>query len=165
MTDVTVMCTASGCNSPAEVTYVWEWGESGAACGKHKYLLQQKSRQLRRSIQFSPISPGMAPPVEREERVHLQAKALAAEEEARVVTERSKELYNSNRKLIEERRRIAAQLAHLEGELRTTGAEIVRLREENAEYKSQLAMQDRELQELRELLGPMREEVDSRVGP
>ena len=67
--------------APAIYAYTWAWGETGKCCADHQFELQQKAEQLARTISFVPLDAGIAPAVERDERIGYNAKILTLEEE------------------------------------------------------------------------------------
>lgn len=99
---VPMMCSVPGCTKPAISTYVWAWGETGACCAEHQVVLQQKAKNLKRTIQFNAIAPGAPTPMTRDERVQLHAARLAAEDETIEAKQRTAKLYDQNQVLATE---------------------------------------------------------------
>lgn len=97
-----VMCDEPGCTREATVSYVWPWGATGAVCAHHQIIRKQAADNIKRQIQFVPLNPTAAPPVERAERVQLHAARLAAEDELKEAQGRTSKLYGENQVLVAE---------------------------------------------------------------
>ena len=134
-----VMCDEPGCTEPAAFHYTWAWGATGAVCHRHQFLRQQTSRNIKQGIQFHPIQPGQAPPVERQERVQLHAARLAAEDELKEAQGRTSALYAQNQELLAEVRRLKADVAELDASGQETFNRAERLQTERDRAFEELA--------------------------
>lgn len=100
MTDTsgTHLCTVDKCHETASALYAWDWGEQGACCQKHQYLLNQRGQQLGRTCTFTPLQ-AVTPALGRDERQQMYAKQLALEDELAASKNQAAELYNDNNRL------------------------------------------------------------------
>lgn len=131
------LCTVPGCHKPATQSYLWEWGEKGMCCDEHRFLLNQTSGTIARSIQFGLFNPGQSPPVERPERVALITRAVAAEAETEELRGRSLDMYRQNREL-------ASQVQMLTVRDRDAQAQLAFAKEQKSELEKKLGARDAE---------------------
>lgn len=108
------LCNVDDCHEPATAGYQWDWGERGFACSRHVFLLRQKAENLQRGVQFTVLDPHATPPLTRDERTRFHAQVLTLEDELRDAKVRGLELYQSNTRIAEEARRLAARNRELE---------------------------------------------------
>lgn len=59
----------------------WEWGENVHVSDEGRAELEQLAGNLGRRVEFSELTPGQSPPVERAERVAYKSQIFALEEE------------------------------------------------------------------------------------
>lgn len=125
------LCDQKGCNQPAKYAYTWEWGESGKCCGTHQFVLNQTAGNISRQIQFQPLDSGVAPPLQRDERIAFHARALTLEAELGEAQIRGLELYNQNVALTAQvqaltvgKRELEAQVKRFAEELQAMGHEL-----------------------------------------
>ena len=142
---MTTICDQPLCQEPATHAYTWEWGQSGAVCGKHRMLLQQTSENLGRSITFAPIDPSATPQLTRDERVKLKAENLVVSEELAEAKQRGLEMYRQIellsgqvQSLTVRNREAESQLQDLSNAREKSEARVVELEVENAELADEL---------------------------
>lgn len=146
------LCTHEGCGKPAIYAYTWAWGETGKCCADHQFELQQKAEQLARTISFVPLDAGIAPAVERDERIGYNAKILTLEEELAASRARGLELYTVNTKLAEEGRLLMARNNDLGRRLDASQSHALELEQRNAELLSANGERQEEIDRLRAFL-------------
>jgi hypothetical protein len=146
-----VMCDQPECESVAEFSYLWSWGQSGYCCAKHQFLLNQAAQNMNQRIGFTVLAPQQTKPVEREERIQLHAARLAAEDELAQAKQRTAQVYAENQTLVAEVQRLRKLTSELEGHLRTTEDDARRLLEERDSALVELASARDELVRLRTL--------------
>jgi len=152
MSEPVPICTVEdGCPEPAIATYMWPWGASGACCARHQVVLGQKSAQLKRPVQISPLRPGAEQPVTRAERIQSKATILALQEEIEESRVRGMELYRSTTELQAAVRTLQAQKLELEANLQEARRQNDELREQNGKLRQVAANENAELQQLRAL--------------
>jgi hypothetical protein len=125
------LCDHEGCSKPAKFSYTWEWGASGKCCETHQFVLNQTAGNISRQINFVPLDSGIAPPIQRDERIAMHARALTLEAELQEGQLRGLELYNQNTQLTAQvqsltvgKRELEAQLEAARRDLQTLGAEL-----------------------------------------
>jgi hypothetical protein len=143
MADVMMCDQVEG--DPAVAAYRWAWGEEGMCGHMGRTLLQQRSKNLKRTIEFSPLPNQEAPPIGRDERTKLIAERLSAEAELEDSQRRSGKLAASNAELAAELRSVkareaegSARIADLERDLAASTAERARLAAENGRLAEEL---------------------------
>jgi chromosome segregation ATPase len=146
------LCTVEDCHEPAIAAYRWDWGEEGKCCGQHQFLLRQKAEPLQRGIQFAVLDPNATPALTRDERTQFHAKVLTLEDELRDAKSRGLELYQSNTRIAEEARRLAARNRELEAQMKDAHASIQAVTDERDEYRADLADARTELERLQAIL-------------
>jgi hypothetical protein len=124
LTPAAATCDVDGCTEPATASYVWAWGATGVCCARHQFILQQRARNLKRTIQFMPLVAGAPPAISRDERVQFHAQILAAEDELRDAKGRTSALYEQNQQLVGEIKRLQAVNAELNTGLDKTRAKL-----------------------------------------
>lgn len=100
----TKMCDQPECKNTAEFAYAWDWGQKGICCSEHAQLFQQRAPQLNRTVSIHPLpnTPAAAPPMQRDERVKLQAEVLVLQEEVKEANVRGLDLFRENTKLAQQ---------------------------------------------------------------
>lgn len=139
------LCDQPLCQEQATHAYTWEWGQSGAVCGKHRALLQQTSENLGRSITFAPIDPAATPALTRDERVKLKAETLVVSEELAEAKARGLDMYRQIEKLSQQVQSLTVRNREAEEQLKDLGnarekaeARVVELEVENADLHDEL---------------------------
>jgi len=140
------------CGRPAVFAHTWDWGESGRCCSEHQFVLNQTAEQLNRRVGFTPLDAGIAPAIERDERIQFNAKILTLEDEAVVARKRGAELYQTNTKLAEEGRLLMARNNELGKRLDEAQAHILEVEEREAKLLSERAELVEEVERLRAFL-------------
>lgn len=130
-----VMCDEPGCDNLATVAYTWAWGATGHVCQKHQLLRQQTAKNIRREISFVPIGVQLAPVVENEERIRLNATIISANQERDKAKGRTALLLEQNRALVSETTDLRGQLDRLAAEHRKLGADFDALSESHLELQ------------------------------
>lgn len=139
------------CNEAAVFAYTWEWGEKGACCAKHQFLLQQTAGNLGRSVNFAPIQSSVVVPMGRDERVKLKAEVYALEEEGNDLRARGTLLYNENIALTRQVQALSTRLRETDALLTEERAELVELRAKLEERDAEHGSLVDEVQRLRTL--------------
>lgn len=124
------LCDHKGCKEPAKFSYTWEWGESGKCCGTHQFVLNQTAGNISRQIQFQPLDSGIAPPIQRDERIAFNARVLTLEAELAEGQTRGLELYNQNVQLTQQVQALTVGKRELEAQIVNAGTENAALRQE-----------------------------------
>jgi hypothetical protein len=132
------LCTVDDCHEPAVAGYQWDWGERGTCCAKHQFLLRQKQPTIGRGLQFAVLPGATTSALTRDERTRMHAMILTLEDELRDAKARGLELYQSNTKLAEESRRLAARNRELEGQVKDGRAELQQLGEQHDTHLADL---------------------------
>lgn len=127
-------CDVDGCSEPAVFTYAWDWGQVGQCCAQHLVLLQQKSGQLNRQLMATPLAPSSPPPLERDERCKLVARALVLEEELTEAKLRGLELYRKNGELTQQVQTLTLREREAKAQI-TDGMRRVAVLEERLEQR------------------------------
>lgn len=146
------LCTVDGCNETALYAYTWDWGESGFCCGLHAVTLRHRSMALGRAVTLTALKPGAVAPVSHDERIQMHAKLLAAEDTVREVKERNAALFEANRQLTEEIRRMRIEASELNAQLKDARAEADQLTSEKMAALRQLGETNHELARLQGIL-------------
>lgn len=140
------LCDHAGCGKPAKFAYTWEWGETGKCCETHQFTLNQTAGNLARTITFQPLVPDGPPPLLRDERTQLLARAISAESEVDDVKARALELYNQNVRLTQQlqsltvqHREVTEQLSDARAEVEKCAVELVQRRSENGDLHDELS--------------------------
>lgn len=145
----TQMCDQDGCKNTAAFAYAWEWGARGVCCGEHAALFQQLAPQLNRTVSVYPLpsASAAAAPMQRDERVKLQAEVLVLGEEVKEANVRGLDLFRENTKLAQQvqlysvrERELRAQLKDAE---RATSELATRLEARDVEHGELLSELDR----------------------
>lgn len=138
------------CDQPAQVSYVWPWGEKGLACVTHLQGLQQTAANLGRELTIAPLAASAAPaPMTRDERILLHAKVLTLEAEVEEVKQRGLALLQDNEQL--SRTATTAELRQREykAQLDDANDKLAQAQHELQERTADLAVATDELQRLR----------------
>lgn len=101
------------CGQPAVALYAWPWGENGACCARHQFILNQKSEQLNQHVALSPLHVP-APEMTRDERTQMHAQILALQDECAELKRQGAIMYNDNVSLQAEGRRLLARSNQLD---------------------------------------------------
>lgn len=96
--DGVIMCDVCP-EERATAKYRWAWGEEGYCCSKGQFLLNQRAKNLKQTIDYLPLVQAAPEPLKRDERVRLIAEKLAAESERDETAERNSRLYAQNTEL------------------------------------------------------------------
>jgi len=136
---------------PADYTYTWPWGETGACASHERVLIEQLAANLGRpgQVQFVPIQRE-PPPITRDERIALRATAMALEEDLIAARAEGGRLLAANQAQAVEIASLQARLLTYETALRETSnnldqvlkerdaarVESARLAEENARLRA-----------------------------
>jgi chromosome segregation ATPase len=118
-------CQEEGCSELAAFTYVWPWGEQGACCAGHQFLVNQRATNLgRENPQYTAVAAGQAPVhLERDERVNFRAQILTLEDEVKEQRTYAGELYTANAGLNAEVQRLTQRNVHLEATVKALSEE------------------------------------------
>lgn len=146
------ICGADGCSEPALYGYAWEWGETGVCCEKHRFLLQQAARNIKRSINFHPLAPMAPKPMTRDERTKLQAAVLVLQEELKEAKVRGGELYSTNTQLAAEVQRLTVRDREARAQVRDAAVELKAMSEELDRRTAEFGELSAEVQRLRALV-------------
>ncbi len=146
------LCDELECREPAVAAYRWEWGAEGKCCARHQFLHRQKAVTLGRTIQFAVLDPNATPALSRDERTRFHASILTLEDELRDAKARGLELYQSNTKLSEECRRLAARNRELEAQLKDAKSDLYETEQARDGHLADLADASGELERLRAIL-------------
>lgn len=111
------------CDKAAVARYRWPWGDEGACCAEHQFLLNQKAGNLQQTCLFSPLTPPAAP-LGRDERTQLHAARLAAEDELKEVQARGRQLHEQSEARGLELRRSLARVAVLEAQVSELSSQL-----------------------------------------
>lgn len=140
------LCDRPGCGQPALFSYVWEWGEKGLCCERHRFELNQTAGQISRTIQCTALDAGQPAPLLRDERTQLMAKALSAEAELEETKARGLDLYRQNTGLTQQvqsltvrNREADAQLRDAKQRLADMGAQLERTTAELANTSDEVS--------------------------
>lgn len=101
------------CGQPAVALYAWPWGENGACCQRHQFILNQKSQHLSQHLALSPLHVP-APALNRDERTNMHAQILALQDECAELKRQGATMYNDNVALQAEGRRLLARSNELD---------------------------------------------------
>lgn len=146
-------CTfREGCENTPIAQYVWPWGENGLCCADCQVVLGQKSEQLKRQVQITPLAVGAPPPMERAERIELNAKILTLEAEVSEARDRGLDLYRQVERLQEQVILETSKCASVAASLERALVQIDELRAENGRLREVAATENDELQRLRALV-------------
>jgi seryl-tRNA synthetase len=156
-------CAEGTCEDPAVFAYTWDWGQAGACCARHQVELVQRSKSLRRHVQFTVIAPGAAPPVQREERVRLIAEKLTAQEELKEAQMRGAEMLRQNQQLAQQVQVLTARERERDAQLKQARAELGEQRGIADRLAAESAELADEVSRLR-VLAAVPPEVDTRPG-
>lgn len=154
------LCDQKGCSEPATFAYTWEWGESGKCCGTHQFTLNQTAGNISRAIQFQPLNAGIAPPMERSERIQLIAKAMTLEAELAEGKQRGLELYNQNVHLTAQVQSLTMRERELTVQVNSALADLVKAGEELTQRRAEAANLSDELGRLRVLVDRPPQDVE-----
>ncbi len=104
------------CGQPAVALYAWPWGENGACCQRHQFILHQKAEQLGQRLVISPLNVP-APAMSRDERTQMHAQILSLQDECEALKKQGTQMYNDNVQLQTEGRRLLARSNDLDTKL------------------------------------------------
>jgi regulator of replication initiation timing len=104
------------CGAPAVALFAWPWGDSGACCARHQFILNQKSQQLSQHLALSPLHVP-APAMTRDERTNMHAQILSLQDECEQLKHQGSQMYNDNIQLQTEGRRLLARSNDLDTRL------------------------------------------------
>lgn len=138
-------CDQEGCTALATLAYRWEWGATGICCAKHAELLQQTSKNLKRTVVIHPRQAAAPAPLTRDEKTQLVAKALVLEEELKAAQSAGQQLHSKNQDLqvqlstsISKTRELTAQLNDQAQRFQSVEQERDRLSAQNGELLVEL---------------------------
>lgn len=143
------ICSQDGCDEPAVCEYEWDWGERGTCCVRHRFVLSQTARNLKRNITFHPIQGADVKPLERTERTQLIAEKLSAEAELAEAKSRGLTLFKSNSALADQLRAAMARQRALEESVAVLEERLTSVTEQRDVLHADLADANDELQKLR----------------
>lgn len=149
-------CQEEGCSELAAFTYVWPWGEQGACCAGHQFLVNQRAANLGRDCpQFTAVAANAAPVVlSRDERIGFNARILTLEQECADQRNYAGELYTANASLQAEVQRLITRNVHLETTVRSLTSERDQATKERDEARGAAADAAREVAQLKMLIPP-----------
>ena len=106
---------------PADFTYVWPWGETGACTAAECAQVEQQAANLDRAgqVRFTPIQKE-APPLTRDERIALRATCMTLEEDLTAARAEGGRLYAANNQQAQEIALLQTRLSTYENALRET---------------------------------------------
>jgi hypothetical protein len=157
-------CSQPDCTDPVVSTYTWDWGESGACCARHQFILNQRAKNLKRRISFVPIAAGAPPPMLRDERVKFRAEILARDDELAEVRGRTAKLYDQNQTLVAELKRLTAINAEQKDQLTSCAKATEAMGRQQDELLLQLHKTKDELVRVQTLNDALRGGVDADHG-
>lgn len=144
----TALCTVQNCQRPATHSYLWPWGDAGYCCSRCMVTLQHQAANLGREVTFVSLTEKAPSELESNERIQLNARVLAAEQEVAVVKERNRKLFEGNQTLTGEVRQLRAELEAFQGQLADARAECDQLTQEKMSALKQLSETNHELARL-----------------
>lgn len=145
---VHALCTVDGCDETALYAYTWEWGESGYCCAIHSVCLKHREAALGRPCVLTALRPGAVSPVTQDERIQMHARVLAAEDTVAEVKKRNSDLFEANKELTAEIRRLRIEVSQLTSQVQDARAEAAQLTGEKMAAVKQLAETNHELARL-----------------
>jgi septal ring factor EnvC (AmiA/AmiB activator) len=147
-TDKHALCTEQGCNETALYAFTWDWGESGYCCGMHAVTIRHRSLALGRVATLTALRPGAVSPVTQDERIQMHARVLAAEDTVVEIKRRNSDLFEANKELTAEIRRLRIEVSQLTSQVQDARAEAAQLTGEKMAAVKQLAETNHELARL-----------------
>lgn len=145
-------CDYEGCEQPATHSYVWDWGDGGHCCQQHVAAHSMTARNLKRTVQFAALAASAPVELTRQQRIDMNARVLAAEQEADEVNAKSVELYNANVQLANEIKRQSIEVLGLQAQVRDLAAELEQTRSEKMKALTELGAAKTELARLQGIL-------------
>jgi predicted Rossmann fold nucleotide-binding protein DprA/Smf involved in DNA uptake len=158
-----MQCTCQGCDQEARFSFVWAWGADGVCCERHRFILGQQARSLKRACTIAPLDPGAPKPIGRDERVAFHAKVLALEEELQELQARGLTLTESHQELSRQLRTATAQKRTVEAELEAHRERVAELGQELAKAQQAAARANADVDRLSARLAAY--EVESPFDP
>lgn len=132
----TGVCTARSrpgdpqCSHQATHAYLWDWGETGTCCPEHITVLKQISETLGRGVTFTPLDPHAPRVMQRDERVQLNARILAAESELADAKTRGLEMHQQLAQIAQQAQAATLRLSATQSELSDARTRIDQLETE-----------------------------------
>lgn len=145
----TKMCDQEGCKNTAQFAYAWDWGQQGICCQEHASLFQQRAPQLNRQVSIHPLPNTAAAivPMQRDERVRLQAEVLVLKEEVAEANGRGLDLFRENTKLAQQVQLLTVRERELKHQLQDGESKVFELQNKldarDIEHGELLAERDR----------------------
>lgn len=148
------------CQDIPVALYSWPWGESGACCQRHQFILGQRSQALGQAVTISPLNVPAAP-MTRDERTQMHAQILTLTDEVGELKNRAAELYNDNVKLQQEGRRLLARSNELDDQLRAANVRYGELQDAHDDMTAERDDLRAELERTKLLVQPLRSAITS----
>lgn len=142
------VCSTEGCERNATHSFTWDWGDSGFCCATCMVSLSHRMQSLARNCTFVALTPGAAPELSHDDRLQLNARVLAAEQEAALTKTRNLKLFDSNQDLAREVNALRAEVDQHKQQLADTRAELEQCITEKQRALQQLAETNHELARL-----------------
>lgn len=136
--DAPPTCSTPGCGQPATFAFTWDWGQSGHACSPHAALLNQTAQNLSRTVQVAPLAAAGPPPLLRDERIALTAKAMVVEAELTEAKGRGLDLYRENVALTQQVQSHVVRNRELDAQLKDAKKSIELLEQEREGREAEL---------------------------
>lgn len=141
---------------PADFTYVWPWGETGACTATEVAQVEQQAVNLDRAgqVRFTPIAKE-APPLTRDERIALRATNMTLEEDLAAARAEGGRLYAANNQQAQEIALLQTRLSTYETALRETRKNYEQALKERDEARGELSSLAQENARLKVLVMPV----------
>ena len=142
--------------NPADYTYTWPWGESGACTEAERAQVMQQAANLDRAgqVQFTPVQKA-APPITRDERIALRATAMTLEEDLTAARAEGGRLYALNNQQAQEIALLQTRLSTYETALREVRKDFDQVVTERDQARSELSTLAQENARLKVLVAPV----------
>ena len=146
---------------PADYTYVWPWGETGACTAAERATVEQQAVNLDRAgqVHFTPVQR-QAPPLTRDERIALRATNMTLEEDLQAARAEGGRLYEANNKQAQEIALLQTRLSTYETALREVRKNYEQVMSERDEARSELSSLAQENARLKVLIAPVSPESE-----
>jgi len=140
------------CKAPATHGYLWDWGETGCACPRHVGELQQLAGNLGRNVTFTSLDPHAPAPMQRDERVRMNATILTLEAELAEAKQRGLEMYQQNAQLAGQAQAATLRSREAQSQLDDASEDLADERDRADRALAELAEHNDEVQRLRAIL-------------
>lgn len=149
---------------PADFTYVWPWGETGACTAAECAQVEQQAANLDRAgqVRFTPVQKEAAP-LTRDERIGLRATVMTLEEDLMAARAEGGRLYAANNQQAQEIALLQTRLSTYEQALRETRKDYEQALSERDTARSELSSLAQENARLKVLVAPVSPESEAKV--